>query len=379
MSVALRYAETSAAVDQIARELWHTSHEDISHRKLAAFKTYLQTRAPNVPLASEMVLTRGQIGQAVENDMTVAAIRTTMVEAVDELGGFLAPETYHESVLARVAATAIVRPRATVLPAFGPAIRVPRATGGDARFPGLARVTWVSEQPAVTAAVSGATFGSIRAAVHTAMCVLPMSRNLFEDGGGLMMTHLEGLLGMSFAADEDTQSLVGTGAGTPSGLLPGGLNSHGLTEISSGSAAALTPGGLISLSFAPAPQYRRAGRAVWVMATSTLKDCCEMVDGAGRPLISFDATGDAVGRPMLRGYPVEEVSDGTLPSVAAGNFAVIFGDLSGVVLADRIGLSVQVADSAADAEQNKLTVFARRRVGGVVSQPERLAVQKIAA
>lgn len=379
MTVALKYASKTAAIDQIARELYHTSLDDITSRKHGAFLSFLRTRVSADPLGRTLVLSANQIGQAVEHDMTVSAIRAVMVEGEDILGGFLAPEQFHESVVTRMAGVTVVRRRAVVLPAMTDRLLVPRATGGDSRYPGAARITWVNETGLPSGTTTGATFGASRIPVYTAMANVEISRPLMEDASPLLMNHMERILSDSFSVDEDEKLLVAGGAGTPQGALPGGLNVLNLTEVTSGAAAGITAQGIVRMPFAVAPQYRRDGRACWVMGSATLQDVCELVDGAGRPLVSFDNGSDAMGRPMLRGFPVEEIPDGVLPTVAAGAFPVIFGDFSGVTIADRVGMSVEIYDDSQTAERNKVAVIARRRVGGQFVETYRAAVMKIAA
>ena len=175
--------------------------------------------------------------------------------------------------------------------------------------------------------------------------------------------------------------MVGLGVGTPGpGVLIGGVTPQtDVTEVNSGNASSLTGDGLTDLVGGVPPQYRRNGRAVFIMGTSTLEAAAKLKDSVGRNLLDFSAANDAEGRPTIRGYAVEEIPDGVLPAIAANAYPIIFGDFSGIVLADRLGMSVEVYQSAGFAQQNRVQVIARRRTGGVLAESYKFAVQKISA
>lgn len=379
MSIALKFAETSAAVDQISRELWHTTLDDITARKAGAFRSFVGSLGKVKHLDDVVVLTRDQLVRAIDSDMTVSRIKATMTEATDTLGGFLVPEAFHEAVVTRLSGLTTVRKRATVLPALTDRLLVPRATGGDSRYPGAARITWVDETGLTATQTTGATFGRTRIPVFTAMASIDMSRPLLEDGGPLMLGHLETLLSESFSIDDDERLLTSAGSGTPTGLLPGSVNGHGLAEVSSGAAAALTVDGLIDLPFSVPPQYRRRPTVAWAMATGTVKTIAKMKDGDGHPLLDFSGADRRNGAPLLGGFLVEEVADGVLPAIAAGAYPIVFGDFTGVTIADRIGMSVEVKDDSTTAERNAVVIVARRRAGGVPIELYKFACQKVAA
>lgn len=379
MTVALRFAEQSAAIDQVATELYRTTLSDVTSRKVGAFRTFLSSLGRAQDMAHDLVLTRDQIIRALDSDMTVSRIKATMIEASDTLGGFLVPEGFHENVVTRLAGNTVVRKRATVMSALTDRLLVPRATGGDSRYPGTARIVWVDEAGLVSTQTTGATFGRSRIPVFLAMAQIDMSRPLLEDGGPLLMIHLETVLSDSFSVDEDERLLVAAGSGTPTGLLPGNTNGHNLAEVNSGAAAALTADGLIDLPFSVAPQYRRRPSVAWAMGTATVKAIARLKDSAGAPLLDFGGADRRNGAPLLGGFVVEEVPDGVLPAIAAGAYPIVFGDFTGVTIADRVGMSVEIHDDSTTAERNAVLITARRRSGGVPIETYKFAVQKVAA
>ena len=214
--------------------------------------------------------------------------------------------------------------------------------------------------------------------VHTVMAETGLSRNLVEDAA----FDIEGFLVRKFAEssqmDEDNRFLTGSGVGCPQGILPGGSNLLGLTEKVTGSAAALTWDGLIALSYAIPSQYRR--NAVWIAERATYEAIAKMRESTSGNYLwnPFQANGGAGGAPAkLLGYEVVEQE--AMPSIAAGAYPIIFGDLSGYQIFDRIGMTVERYLDSNTARQNMIMYVVRRRLGAQPTELWRFAVQKVAA
>ena len=240
--------------------------------------------------------------------------------------------------------------------------------GGDSRYTSAVRATWVNETPTAGTAASNPSFGFERIPVHTLMIETFLSRNLLED----VAVDVVGLLTRQFAEaaaiEEDECFLVGNGVGKPQGVLPGGANSLSLAEVVTGSAAAITADGLRSLKRAIARQYRDP--AVFVMESGTAEDIELLKDGEGRYF--FDLDNDQLLRKPL-------LEDEAMPSVGANTYPIIYGDLGGYFIADRVGMTVERYLDSATARINQVVFVMRRRLGGQCVEPWRLAVQKVAA
>jgi HK97 family phage major capsid protein len=57
----------------------------------------------------------------------------------------------------------------------------------------------------------------------------------------------------------------------------------------------------------------------------------------------------------------------------------VFGDLTGYTIVDRIGMTVERYLDSATARQNLVYYVMRRRLGGQVTEPWRLAAQLVSA
>lgn len=382
-----RFGEIPAAAEQIAKELYgglaeNGDYAQALYAKQAAFDGYLRSgRGEDTAIAKAIVLTPQQIVNIASAGMSVKAIKANMIEGSDELGGFVVPEDFRDGLIERLPGMTVVRSRANVITTSRDVLTMARVTGGTSRYPGAVRVSWVDEEPTATEAATNATFGQLRVSIFTTMAHTQLSKNLLEDAMMDVGAYLGREMTAAFAIDEDEQFLVGNGAGKPQGILNGatanvGPHNSDITVVNSGSAAALTGDGVKKLPFAIAAQYR-SGSAVFIMNKANLQAVSILKDGQGRYLLG-DERLQAVGVPtQILGYGVAESE--AMPDVAANVHTIIFGDLAGYMVADRVGMSIQRYDDSTTAKGNAVVFVARRRVGGQVTEGWRLAVQKVAA
>lgn len=379
-----RYGDTGKGSEQIARELYSGSYEMAAWNKSVSFNRFLRSGHQD-EFSSMVLLTPEQIVNAAAAGLTVAEIKSTMIEANDELGGFLVPEELNSRVIARLPGMTVVRSMANVQTTSKDNLTYIKATGGDDRFIGAVRVTWVDESPTAGAAETNATFGQVKIPVHVAMATIPVSKNLLEDSAINLSQHIEDLASNGLAQDEDRQFLIGLGNGRPQGILKGtaaqatgsdGYHDQDITRVPSGTASALTTAGLIAVPYAIAAQYRNGG--TWVFNKGTLKAISQLTDTAGNLQFRQRDNQLSSGQPRnLEGYPFKESE--AMPAIAANTLPIIFGDFKGYTIADRIGMSLMRYDDSTTAETNSVKFVLRRRVGGQVTEGWRFAVTHIAA
>ncbi|WP_407819914.1 phage major capsid protein, partial [Staphylococcus aureus] len=70
----------------------------------------------------------------------------------------------------------------------------------------------------------------------------------------------------------------------------------------------------------------------------------------------------------LLGRPIVEMPD--MDDIGAGKFPILFGDLSGYRIIDRVGLST-LRDPYSLATKGQVRFHARKRVGADVTHPDR--------
>ena len=172
-----------------------------------------------------------------------------------------------------------------------------------------------------------------------------------------------------FLVLEGTDFCSGTGIGQPEGLWTNASVSH----IASGSATALTADSLVKLPFQIKEGYWRNG--TYLFSRSTLQAIRILKDGTGNYLWqpSFVAGTPAT----INGFPYVLCTDA--PTIGAGTFPVIFGDIRrAYTIIDRIGIEM-LRDPYTLAPNGQVKFLFRRRYGGSVVLTEALYKLEIAA
>ncbi len=310
------------------------------------------------------------------------AEQKTLTEGVDSAGGFLVSPDLQTELIKKIATAAVLRAYARRVQTSRDIVQWRRVVyTSDDKYTSGARLTWTGETPSTATVhrVTDPVFGLIDIPVHTAMASIPLSNNLIEDSEFDVQGYASDLLAESFALGEDDVFLNGTGVGQPMGLLTE-VNTNGPAYVISGASGAITTSGdahsgvrLVNLFYTVPSQYRQ--RAVWVMNSATMKEAENLVDGQKRPIVSALLTASlALGTPeVIKGRQV--LIDEFVPDIAANSYPIIFGDLNGYIIVDRVGFSIQRL-AELYAETNTTLLLARKRVGGYCAEPYRIKVLK---
>ncbi len=336
------------------------------------FHVPLKVQSKDYSSAFEDYLRSGKEGMGPQD-------RKTLTEGVDSAGGFLVPEDYQTELIKKMATMATIRNRARVATTGRDIAKWPKVNySTDDKYTSGVRLTWTGESPASSSVhrVTDPTFGLYSVPVHTAMASMPMSNDLIEDSAFDIMGISSDLLAEAFTLDENDAFINGNGIGRPMGILTQ-VGGDGPSSVVSGTAATLTADGIIDLAYALPAQYESG--AVWVMAKGTEKVIRKLKDGENNYLwpVWPQQGGFAPAPKELLGYPT--MRDEFMPAIAANAYPIIFGDLRGYLVLDRVGLSVQRLTDSAYSELNLTGLLARKRVGGQTIEPWRIKVQKIAA
>jgi HK97 family phage major capsid protein len=97
-------------------------------------------------------------------------------------------------------------------------------------------------------------------------------------------------------------------------------------------------------------------------------------DSTGRYLVLNEVGANGAPLTTLLGRPVVDCVD--FPDVAANAFPIIFGDLGGYRVTDRVGLST-LRDPFTQASVGKTRFYVRKRVGADVTHGERFVKLKV--
>jgi HK97 family phage major capsid protein len=79
---------------------------------------------------------------------------------------------------------------------------------------------------------------------------------------------------------------------------------------------------------------------------------------------------------QLLGRPIVEMPD--MDNIAAGTYPIMFGDLSGYRIVDRVGLSI-LRDPYTLGSKSQVRFIARKRVGADLTHPDRFVKLRVAA
>jgi HK97 family phage major capsid protein len=173
------------------------------------------------------------------------------------------------------------------------------------------------------------------------------------------------------AIDEDRVFTIGNGVGVPLGILPGGLNSNGFTEVNSGSASALTTSGVKKLKRGLASQYRMNG--VFIANSDTYGDIELLTTSGTGSDFAFGSLSE--GDVLLRRPALET---GFMPDVAGNAFPLIFCNPAGYYIVEVPGMTVaRLQDTATSI--NKVEIHVMKLLGGRPVEPWNFAVQKVAS
>ncbi|MEH3121096.1 MAG: phage major capsid protein [Sphingomonas phyllosphaerae] len=301
-----------------------------------------------------------------------AAIQASMSSGDNSSGGFLAPVEWDRTVSKAQRDRSPMRRLAQVVQTtVGAYVSI---WNDDAWGTG-----WVGETAArpqtTTPTLSVVTFG------HGEIYANPaVTQRLLDDAQFDVETWLAGEVSDTFDRQEGVAFLSGDGNNKPFGMLqyvtggaaatqhPGGT----LTVVPSGAAATIASADtLIDFKYGlPAP-YRQ--NASWLMNSQTAAAIAKMKDSTGaflwREGLAEDQPSTLLGRPV-------EIDEG-MPSIAAGNLAIAFGDFqAGYVINDRVGTRVLRDPYTA---KPFVLFYTTKRVGGGVKDPRAIRLLKIAA
>lgn len=316
---------------------------------------------------------------------------------IDESGGFWMPPDYRTELIKKTAAFASVRPNATVITTGSDLVTFPKVVyTTDQKYTSGVRFSWNGEVPAanITEATNPVA-GRVNIPVNVASAAVFLSRSMVEDNSFDILGYCSELFAEAFGLGEEDAFWNAVGAGTPEGILQNAnaviangtgdgmyVNSGHATALTWGHAAAPTAAvtkGILGIETALPPQYE--ANAKWFANKLTYSSIRGLTDTQTRPLWqSTDAPGltnYVRGLPQtLLGYPVEKSQ--FIPDIAANALVAAFGDMRGYMIADRVGLSIEVFREVLGL-RDLVAIYARKRVGGALLQPWRMKLLKVAS
>lgn len=326
-----------------------------ANRPVAANDNHPAADNDNEVKAFDAVLRRGpaRVSQDETKALTVAS---------DGQAGYLAPSTYGNEILKKLVEFSPIRQYARVVSVSGRDVKYPRRVSGTTAY-------WVGETDDRTA--SGLTYEQVTITPHELATFTDISNALLEDNAYDLRGELIADYGESFGKAEASAFVTGDGTGKPKGIMA----AAGITEVKTGNAATLgtDPAATIIGLFHKLPGVH-AQNGVWLMNRNTLAALRTLKDGTGRFIMLDPITAGAP--TTLLGRPIVEAID--MDDIEADAYPILFGDLQGYRIVNRLDLNV-LPDPYTLAAKGQVRFHARARVGADVTNPDRFVKLKVAA
>lgn len=291
--------------------------------------------------------------------------RKALTVATPASAGYLAPESFAAELIKLLKEFSPIRQYARVVTIGSPETKYPRRVGSPAAY-------WVGENDNRTA--SQGSYEQLSIKPHELATFTDVSNQLLEDNAYDLEGELRQEFAEAFATTEGTAFMIGTGDNDnqPTGLLTNG----DIAEMITGHATAFpaaNPADVLITMYHKLPTVH-AQRGVWMMNRNTLATIRKWKDSDGRYLVIDPIT---TGMPTtMLGRPIVECLD--MPDIGADDYPIVFGDLQGYRIVDRIQLQI-LRDPYTRATNGETRFHARRRTGGDVTHPDRFIKLKVAA
>ena len=287
------------------------------------------------------------------------AIHNVLSEGTDSEGGYLCPTEFEKQIVDALKEENVMRKLCKII-----------TTDNERKIPVAAShstAEWTAENADYTESDPSFTQKTIDAYKLTDL--VKVSIELLQDS----MFDLEDYIGREFAfafgAAEEEAFCVGTGSGQPTGLFTANGGEVGVTAASS---TAVTADEIISLIYALKSPYRK--KAKFLMNDETVAAIRKLKDGNGvylwQPALQQ-------GQPdKLLGYELH--TSPYVPKMAAGKYAIAFGDFQNYWIADRTGRTVQRLNELYSTK-GQVGFVGTERVDGKIILPEGIQLLQMKA
>lgn len=244
-------------------------------------------------------------------------IRNALEVGTDSEGGYLVPEEFERTLIMALDENNIFRKFAKKI-----------TTGGDRLIPTLetrGTASWIDEEAAYTE--SDVSFGQKTLGAYKLATLIKISDELLADSAFNMSAFIASEFGRRMGRAEEEAFFTGNGTNKPTGILDG--TNGAAAGVTAAAANAITFNEIIDLYHSLKSPYRP--KAIFIVNDDTVKNLRKIKDQndqyVWQPSVS-------AGTPdMLLGHAV--YTSEFMPKMAAGNAAMLFGDLSNYWIADR--------------------------------------------
>lgn len=287
-----------------------------------------------------------------------AEILNALQVGTDSEGGFLVPDEYERTLIEALEEENIFRRIAKVI----------QSNSGDKKIPIVASkgsAAWVDEEGSY--GESDDVFGQTSLGAYKLGTLIKISEELLNDSAFDMEAYISKEFARRIGAKEEEAFFTGDGTGKPTGILAatGGAD----VGVTTAGGTAITADEVIDLYFSLRVPYRK--NAVWIMNDATVSAICKLKDGQGQYLWEPS---------LVTGTPnkilgCEVITSPYMPTIAAGEKTIAFGDFSYYWIADRQGRIFKRLNELY-ATTGQIGFIGSQRVDGKLILPEAIKVLK---
>lgn len=254
-------------------------------------------------------------------------------------GGFLVPEEFRAEILRNSLESAIVRPRARIIPMGTPSIEFPsidETTHNGSVFGGVT-CYWQGEGAELTEAEG--KFGSVKLDVQDLTALAHVTNNLLNDSAGAFGAVLSQIMPEAIAWYEDLGLLKGNGVGKPMGALSA-ANTAIITVTKQANQAADTIVYENALKMYTRMLPSSLARAVWLVTQDAFMELATMALSVGTGGGAVWLTG-AQGRPVLTLFGCPVIMTEKAPGVLGDQGDISFVDFGMYLIGDRQQMTME--------------------------------------
>ena len=290
-----------------------------------------------------------------------APVTNALKEGTDPDGGYLVPDEFEKQLIQKLHEANILRSISNVI----------QTNSGEHKIPVVATegtASWMEEEAAYTE--SNTQFSQVSLGAHKLGTLIKVSEELLNDSAFDLMGHLSEEFGRRLGDAEEKAFLTGTGSGQPTGMLN---DTTGATLGSTAkSSTDINFDDLIDLFYSLRAPYRK--NAVFIMNDDTVKAVRKLKDKNDQYIWQPSVQ---AGQPdRILNCPV--LTSQYMPTLAASNKPVLFGDFNYYWIADRQGRTFKRLNELY-AVTGQVGFLGSQRVDAKVILPEAIKYLSMAA
>ncbi|MDD3277756.1 MAG: phage major capsid protein [Lachnospiraceae bacterium] len=291
-----------------------------------------------------------------KDGVTLPEIRNALQIGVDSEGGYLCPDEFEHTLIQALKADNIVREHAHVFTTSSGSHKIPVVTSKGT-------ASWVDEEGAIPE--SDDVFGQQLIGAHKVATLIKVSEELLNDSAFDLESYFTTEFARRIGDKEEDAFLNGNGTGKPTGILD--ATSGAPVGVTAAGATAITADEIITLYYSLGAPYRK--NAIWVLSDATIAVIRKLKDGNGQylwqPALHEGQFDTLLGKKIF--------TSPYMPTMAAGNKSVLFGDLQFYWIGDRQGVTFRRLNERY-AETGQVGFLASKRVDGKLILPEAIKV-----